>query len=52
MYEYLARRYLERDPALTKLGVQQYLAERLGRVSPAAVSNERKALGFLFKVSA
>jgi integrase/recombinase XerD len=48
MYEYLARRYLGRDPAPTKLGVQQYLADRLGEVSPAAVSNERKALASLF----
>jgi integrase/recombinase XerD len=48
MYEYLARRYLERDPAPTKLGVQQYLADRLEKVSPAAVSNERKALASLF----
>ncbi len=48
MYEYLARRYLERDPSPTRLGVQQYLADRLERVSPAAAGNERKALASLF----
>ena len=48
MYRYLAARYLERDPTPTKLGVQQYLAERLEKVSPALVSNERKALASLF----
>jgi len=48
MYGYLARRYLEQDPMPTKLGVQSYLAERLERVSPALVSNERKALASLF----
>ncbi|GAI61334.1 unnamed protein product, partial [marine sediment metagenome] len=48
MYRYLAVRYLERDPAPTKLGVQSYLADRLSEVSPALVSNERKALASLF----
>jgi hypothetical protein len=48
MYQYYARRYLERDPAPTKLGVQSYLAKRLEQVSPAMVSNERKALASLF----
>ncbi len=48
MYRYLATRYLERDPIPTKLGVQQYLAGRLEEVSPALVSNERKALASLF----
>jgi len=48
MYGYLARRYLERDPTPTKLGVQAYLAGRLEEVSPALVSNERKALASLF----
>jgi hypothetical protein len=44
MYGYLAGRYLERDPEPTRLGVQSYLANRLEEVSPALVSNERKAL--------
>ncbi len=48
MYQYLARRYLEKDPEPTKLGIQQYLANRLDEVSPALVSNERKALASLF----
>ncbi len=48
MYRYLATRYLKRDPTPTKLGVQQYLAGRLSEVSPALVSNERKALASLF----
>jgi integrase len=48
MYEYLARRYLAQNPAPTKFELQSYLAERLERVSPAAASNERKALASLF----
>jgi site-specific recombinase XerD len=48
MYRYLATRYLARDPTPTKLGVQQYLADRLSEVSPALVSNKRKALASLF----
>ena len=48
MYRYLASRYLERDPTPTKLGIQSYLADRLDEVSPALVSNERKALASLF----
>ena len=48
MYRYLATKYLERDPTPTKLGIQQYLADRLSEVSPALVSNERKALASLF----
>ena len=48
MYRYLATRYLERDPNPTRLGVQSYLAHRLSEVSPALVSNERKALASLF----
>jgi site-specific recombinase XerD len=48
MYRYLARRYLDRHPAPTKLEVQSYLAKRLEEVSPALVSNERKALASLF----
>ena len=49
MYGYLAGRYLNKHPAPTKLGVQSYLAERLEQVSPALVSNERKALASLFR---
>ena len=49
MYRYLAGRYLEKDPAPTKFGIQSYLAERLEEVSPALVSNERKALASLFR---
>jgi integrase len=49
MYGYLAGRYLERHPAPTKLEVQSYLAKRLEEVSPALVSNERKALANLFR---
>jgi integrase len=49
MYGYLAGRYLDRHPAPTKLGVQSYLARRLEEVSPALVSNERKALASLFR---
>lgn len=48
MYGYLARRYLEQDSMPTKLGVQSYLAGRLEQVSPALVSNERKALASFF----
>jgi hypothetical protein len=48
MYGYLAGRYLERNPAPTKLEVQSYLAQRLEEVSPALASNERKALASLF----
>jgi integrase/recombinase XerD len=48
MYRYYVRRYLERDPTPTKLGIQSYLARRLEEVSPAMVSNERKALASLF----
>ena len=48
MYQYLARRYLEKDPEPTKLGIQSYLAKRLDEVSPALVSNERKSLASLF----
>jgi integrase/recombinase XerD len=48
MYHYLVGRCLGRDPAPTRIGVQRYLAGRLGEVSPALVSNERKALASLF----
>ena len=48
MYRYLALRYLEKDPTPTKFGIQSYLADRLNEVSPALVSNERKALASLF----
>ena len=48
MYEYLARRYLKVNPMPTKFELQSYLAKRLEEVSPAAASNERKALAFLF----
>ena len=48
MYNYLVRRYLEKNPTPTKLEIQSYLANRLGEVSPALVSNERKALSSLF----
>jgi integrase/recombinase XerD len=48
MYAYLAARFLERNPSPTRLDVQAYLAERLEEVSPALVSNERKALASLF----
>jgi integrase len=49
MYGYLAGRYLDRHPAPTRLEVQSYLARRLEEVSPALVSNERKALASLFR---
>jgi integrase/recombinase XerD len=49
LYRYLAESYLRRDPMPTRLGVQEYLAERMDRgVSPAMVENERKALRSLF----
>jgi len=48
MYGYLAGRFLELNPDPTRLEVQSYLAGRLERVSPALVSNERKALASLF----
>jgi integrase len=48
MYQYNTKRYLGHDPAPTKLRIQAYLAERLEQVSPAMVSNERKALVSLF----
>jgi len=48
MYGYLAGRFLGLNPAPTKLEVQSYLAGRLDEVSPALVSNERKALASLF----
>ncbi len=48
MYEYLTRRFLKNDPAPTRFGLQSYLANRLEQVSPALVSNERKALASLF----
>lgn len=48
MYEYLARRYLKVNPMPTKFELQSYLAKRLEEVSPAAASNERKALASLF----
>jgi len=48
MYEYLVRRYLQQNLMPTKLGIQSYLADRLEKVSPALVSNERKALAGLF----
>jgi len=48
MYRYLARQYLEKDPVPTKFGIQSYLADRLSEVSPALVSNERKALASQF----
>jgi len=48
MYSYLAGRYLQKDPAPTKFGIQSYLAGRLSEVSPALVSNERKARASLF----
>lgn len=40
--------YLKRDPAPTRLSIQQWLAERLEHVSTARVSNDRKALRSLF----
>ncbi|MFC2025242.1 tyrosine-type recombinase/integrase [Chloroflexota bacterium] len=49
MYRYLAGRYLDKDPEPTRLGMQSYLAKRLEEVSPALVSNERKALASLFR---
>ena len=49
MYNYLAKRYLKGNPEPTKLEVQSYLADRLNEVSPAAASNERKALASLFR---
>jgi len=48
MYLYLAARFLERNPSPTRLEVQAHLAARLEEVSPALVSNERKALASLF----
>ncbi len=48
MYNYLAGRYLKKNPTPTKLEIQSYLANRLEEVSPALVSNERKALASLF----
>ena len=48
MYQYLVRRYLNRSPVPTKFELQSYLARRLEEVSPAAASNERKALASLF----
>jgi integrase/recombinase XerD len=48
MYQYLAVRYLKLNPTPTKLEIQSYLASRLEDVSPALVSNERKALASLF----
>jgi integrase/recombinase XerC len=48
MYLYHARRYLNRDPAPTRLGIQSYLAGRLERVSTAMVNNERKSLSSFF----
>jgi integrase len=50
MYRYLAERYLDKYPEPTRLGIQQCLAERLEQVSPAAASNERKALANLFSL--
>jgi len=49
MYQYLAGRYLRDNPTPTKFEVQSYLAARLEQVSPALVSNERKALASLFR---
>jgi integrase/recombinase XerD len=48
MYEYLAGRHLGKDPRPTRLGLQAHFAQRLREVSPAAASNERKALASLF----
>jgi integrase/recombinase XerD len=50
MYRYLAGQFLREYPNPTRLGVQQYLTERLdsGR-SPAFVENVRKALASLFR---
>jgi len=48
MYGYLARRHLGKDPHPTRLGLQAYFAQRLREVSPAAASNERKAMASLF----
>jgi len=48
MYIYLATRFLGRNPNPTRLEVQAHLAGRLEEVSPALVSNERKALASLF----
>jgi len=45
MYDYLARRYLRDNSSTTKFELQSYPADRLEKgISPALVSNERKAL--------
>jgi len=42
-------KYLKYDPIPTFLSIQHYLADRLGKVSSARVSMERKALRSFFK---
>ncbi|MFC1968103.1 tyrosine-type recombinase/integrase [Chloroflexota bacterium] len=48
-YRLIAKNYLEYDPYPTFLSIQCYLAERLGKVSPARVAMELKALRSLFR---
>jgi len=48
-YHRVIKYYLKYDPCPTFLSIQQYLAERLGRVSSARVAMERKALRSFFK---
>lgn len=48
LYVVTAENYLRRDPTPSKLSIQQWLADRLGQVSAARVSNDRKALRSLF----
>lgn len=48
LYLQTVRTYLERDPTPTKLSIQQWLADRMERVSTARASNDRKALRSLF----
>ncbi|MFC1955302.1 tyrosine-type recombinase/integrase [Chloroflexota bacterium] len=48
-YSLIVKYYLKRGPVPTLLSIQSYLADRLGRVSSAKVSMERKALRSFFR---
>ncbi|MFC1893109.1 tyrosine-type recombinase/integrase [Chloroflexota bacterium] len=48
-YQLIVNYYLKYDPVPTFLSIQSYLAERLGKVSPARVAMERKALRSFFR---
>lgn len=48
-YRLIVNYYLKYDPVPTFLSIQSYLAERLGKVNPARVAMERKALRSLFR---